>query len=94
MSDHNATERQVTLFLEDAMSYHAMLIRDHELCPECATAAFIRVLIKSIEIGLIKQIEDYTDAEKARLPYFSESADDFFYNQREVDDIGDCVGTA
>jgi hypothetical protein len=94
MSHDKASPHQVTLFLEDAMTTLAINIRDHELCPECATAAFIAVLVKSIEVGLIKQVEDYTEEEKARLPYFTEAADEFFYNQRDIDDIGDCIGTA
>ena len=93
MSHDKASSMQVTLFLEDAMTDLATNIRDHELCPECATSAFIAVLIRSIEVGLIKQRDQYTEEEKARLPYFTE-ADEFFYNQRDVDDIGDCVGTA
>jgi hypothetical protein len=94
MSHDKATSQQVTLFLEDAMTDLATNIRDHELCPECATAAFIATLVKSIEVGLIKQAEDYTDEEKQRLPYFTDAADMFFYNQRDIDDIGDCIGTA
>ena len=93
MSHDKASSMQVTLFLEDAMTDLATNIRDHELCPECATSAFIAVLIRAIEIGLIKQRDQYTEEEKQRLPYFTE-ADEFFYNQRDVDDIGDCVGTA
>ena len=94
MSHDKASSMQVTLFLEDAMTDLATNIRDHELCPECATSAFIAVLIRSIEVGLIKQRDQYTEEEKQRLPYFTEAADEFFYNQRDVDDIGDCVGTA
>ena len=93
MSHDKASSMQVTLFLEDAMTDLAINIRDHELCPECATSAFIAVLIRSIEVGLIKQRDQYTEEEKQRLPYFTE-ADEFFYQQRDVDDIGDCVGTA
>lgn len=93
MSHDKATSQQVTLFLEDAMTSLAVNIRDHELCPECATAAFIATLVRSIEVGLIKQSDDYSDEEKQRLPYFTEAAESFFYNQRDNDDF-DCIGTA
>jgi hypothetical protein len=93
MSHDKASSMQVTLFLEDAMTDLATNIRDHELCPECATAAFIATLVRSIEVGLIKQSDDYSDEEKQRLPYFTEAAESFFYNQRDNDDF-DCIGTA
>lgn len=89
-------DKHVSQFLAHAMTSFSIAIRIYKIDPLEAASSFLFLLSNAIECGLIREASCYTEEQKARLPFFTDGNDTFFFAQGLFfrDTIGETKGRA